>query len=140
MARGAQVMRSHRRRRASGAHAPRRIVRSPLSSAAVPVVIAAALLAAGPAYATDFLVGTDAQLRSAITSAGNGDRIIFSNNITLAADLPAVQTNVTIIGNNNTLSGNNQFRGLFMGAWTPGTAAQVAVTAAMQDLVIATAQ
>jgi hypothetical protein len=140
MARGAQVMRSHRRRRASGAHARRRILRTLLSSAALAGVIAAALLAAGPAYATDFVVGTDAQLRSAITSAGNGDRIIFSNNITLIADLPAVQTNVTIIGNNNTLSGNSQFRGLFIGAWTPGTATQVAVTVAVQDLVIANAK
>ena len=133
-------MRSHCRRRASGAHARRRILRTLLSSAALAGVIAAALLAAGPAYATDFVVGTDAQLRSAITSAGNGDRIIFSNNITLIADLPAVQTNVTIIGNNNTLSGNNQFRGLFIGAWTPGTATQVAVTVAIQDLVIANAK
>ena len=132
-------MRSHRRRRASGAQARRRILRTLLSSAALAGVIAAALLAAGPAYATDFVVGTDAQLRSAITSAGNGDRIIFSNNITLTADLPAVQTNVTIIGNNNTLSGNNQFRGLFIGAWTPSTATQVAVTVAIQDLVIANA-
>src|SRR6266446_207854 len=69
MARGAQVMRSHRRGRAAGAHARRRIVRSPLSSAALAGVIAAALLAAGPAYATDFVVGTDAQLRSAVTVA-----------------------------------------------------------------------
>jgi hypothetical protein len=133
-------MRSHRRGRASGAQARRRIVRSPLSRAALAGVIAAAMLAAGPASATDFVVGTDAQLRSAITSAGNGDRIIFSNNITLTADLPAVQTNVTIIGNNNTLSGNNQFRGLFIGAWTPGTATHVAVTVAIQDLVIANAK
>jgi hypothetical protein len=46
---------------------------------------ALALLAAGPAWATDFVVGTDAQLRAALdptTGAQNGDRIIFSNNIT----------------------------------------------------------
>jgi hypothetical protein len=132
-------MLSPRRGGASGAQVRKRIVRATLSSATLAGAIAGALLA-GPAYATDFLVGTDAQLRSAITSTGNGDRIIFSNNITLVADLPAVQTNVTIIGNNNTLSGNNQFRGLFIGAWTPGTATQVAVTVAIQDLVIANAK
>src|SRR5258708_6832632 len=101
---------------------------------------AAAALLAGSAYATDFLVGTDAQLRSAITSAANSDRIIFTNSITLAADLPAVQTNVTILGNNNTLDGANQFRGLFIGAWTPGTATQVQVTVGIQDLAIANAK
>jgi autotransporter-associated beta strand protein len=47
---------------------------------------------------------------------------------------------VTIEGNNNTLSGNNQFRGLFVGAWTPGTATQVAVTVSIQDLTIAGAK
>src|SRR5258708_513613 len=101
---------------------------------------AAAALLAGPAHPTDFPVGTDAQLRSAITSAANSDRIIFTNSITLAADLPAVQTNVTILGNNNTLDGANQFRGLFIGAWTPGTATQVQVTVGIQDLAIANAK
>jgi hypothetical protein len=38
---------------------------------------AAAALLADPAYATDFLVGTEAQLRSAITSAANGDSNIL---------------------------------------------------------------
>src|SRR5258708_17555111 len=101
---------------------------------------AAAALLAGSAYATDFLVGTDAQLRSAITSAANGDRIIFTNSITLTGDLPAVQTNVTILGNNNTLSGNNQFRGLFIRAWAPGTATQRQVTLGIPDLAIAKSQ
>jgi hypothetical protein len=132
-------MLSHREGCASGAQARGRIVRALLSSVALAGVIAALPLA-GPAYGTDFLVGTDAQLRSAIPSAGNSDRIIFTNSITLTADLPAVQTNVTIIGNSNTLSGNNQFRGLFIGAWTPGTATQVAVTVGIQDLAIANAK
>ena len=48
------------------------------------------------ALAADFSVANDAQLRSAITTAGNGDTITFTGNITLAADLPAVQRNVTI--------------------------------------------
>jgi hypothetical protein len=90
--------------------------RALLSSTALAGALATALLV-DPAAAADFNVNSDASLRAAITSAGNGDRIIFNNNITLAGDLPAVQTNVTFIGNNNTLSGNNQFRGLFIGAW-----------------------
>jgi len=90
----------------------------------------------GPAWAANFDVATDAQLRSAITTAANGDTITFTANITLAADLPAVQKNVTILGNGNTLSGANQFRGLFVGAWTPGTGTQVAVTVGIQDLTI----
>jgi hypothetical protein len=87
-----------------------------------------------PAWATDFNVNSDATLRSAITSAGSGDRIVFTGNVTLAADLPAVQTNVTIVGNGNSLSGNNQFRGLFIGAFSGAT--QVPVTVAVQDLTI----
>jgi autotransporter-associated beta strand protein len=98
----------------------------------------AALLAgtclSSPAWATDFNVNSDATLRAAITSAGSGDRIVFTGNITLAADLPAVQSNVTIVGNGNSLSGNNQFRGLFIGAFSGAT--QVPVTVAVQDLTI----
>jgi autotransporter-associated beta strand protein len=106
-------------------------------TALVGALVAVAMLP-GSALATDFTVGTDAQLRSAITSAGNGDHIIFSNNITLTADLPAVQTNVTIVGNNNTLSGNNAFRGLFIGAFSGST--QVPVTVAINDLNITNAK
>ena len=109
-----------------------------LCATALAGTVALALVAAGPAWATDFVVGTDAQLRSAITSAANGDRIIFSTNITLTADLPAVQKNVTIEGNNNTLSGNNQFRGLFVGAFSGSS--QVPVTVAIQDLTITNAK
>ena len=50
--------------------------------------------------------------------------------------MPAVQTNVSIIGNGFSLSGNNQFRGLFIGAWQPGTATQVPVTVAINGLNI----
>jgi autotransporter-associated beta strand protein len=120
------------------ATARRPLRRALLSSTVFAAVITIA--AAGPACATDFNVNDDASLRSAITSANNGDRIIFTNSITLTADLPAVQTNVTIIGNNNTLSGNNQFRGLFIGAWVQSTATQVAVTVGIQDLAIANAR
>ena len=100
----------------------------------------AALLLAGtclssPAWATDIPVTDDASLRSAITTAASGDRIVFQNSITLAADLPPVQTNVTIDGNGNSLSGNNQFRGLLVGAFSGSTQVPVAVT--VQNLAIA---
>ncbi|MPZ30876.1 MAG: autotransporter domain-containing protein [Rhodospirillales bacterium] len=95
---------------------------------------AMAPLLAEPAGAADFVVATEAQLRSAITSAGTGDTISFAANVTLTADLPAVQANVTIVGNNNTLSGNNQFRGLFVGAFSGST--QVPVSVSIQDLAI----
>jgi autotransporter-associated beta strand protein len=87
-------------------------------------------------WAANFDVANEGQLRSAITSAASGDTITFTANITLSADLPAVQKNVTINGNGNTLSGNNQFRGLLVGAWNPSTGAAVAVSVAIQDLTI----
>lgn len=96
------------------------------------------LLAAALAHATDLAVGNDAQLRSAITNAGNGDRIIFTGNITLTTDLPAVQKNVTLLGSNFTLSGDNRFRGLFIGAFSGST--RVPVTVAIQDLAITNAK
>lgn len=68
---------------------------------------ASALLIGAPAWAADFPVGNESQLRSAITGANAGDTITFTSSITLTADLPAVQKSVTIIGAGNTLSGNN---------------------------------
>jgi hypothetical protein len=104
--------------------------------------LGAALVFATPALATNFDVASDASLRSAITSANDGDTITFTGDITLTGDLPAVQHDVTVIGQDHSLSGNNQFRGFFVGKWTPGTATQVPVTVAIQDLTIqdATAQ
>jgi len=71
-----------------------------------------------PAWAADINVANEAQLRTAILNANNGDRIIFTNNITLTGpgggDLPAIQKNITIVGNENTLSGGGAFRGLFV--------------------------
>jgi autotransporter-associated beta strand protein len=95
-----------------------------------------ASLIGGAARAADIQVANESQLRNAITSANPGDSISFAANITLTADLPAVQKSVTINGNGNTLSGNNQFRGLFVGSYNPSTGAPVAVTVAIQDLTI----
>ncbi len=87
---------------------------------------------AAPASAADFTVSTNADsgpgsLRQAITdsnAAGGTNTITLEAGlatITLAGDLPAVQANVTILGNNNTLDGGSTFRGFFVGAWTAGT-------------------
>lgn len=73
---------------------------------------------AGPAYGANFNVASDAELRSAISSAANGDTITFTANITLGSDLPNVTTNVTFVGGNHTLSGNDQYRGLFVQSGT----------------------
>jgi autotransporter-associated beta strand protein len=78
------------------------------------LVAAGALAAALPARAANFNVASDAQLRSAIASAANGDTITFTANITLSSNLPQVQRHLVIDGGNFTLSGNNQYRGLIV--------------------------
>jgi autotransporter-associated beta strand protein len=78
----------------------------------IALVAAGALATAGPAGAANFNVANDAQLRSAIASAANGDTITFTANITLSSNLPQVQRHLVIDGGNFTLSGNNQYRGL----------------------------
>jgi hypothetical protein len=78
-----------------------------------------------PAWATDFNVSTEQQLRAALnptTGAQNGDRIVFQANITLTADLPVVQNSITIAGGNNALSGANTFRGLLIFSGTVSVA------------------
>ncbi|MCE9530945.1 MAG: hypothetical protein K8T89_07455, partial [Planctomycetes bacterium] len=108
----------------------RRSIRSLLATGCV-------LAGVSPAVSADLPVGTDAQLRNAIVSATSGDTITFTNNIILTTgDLPLVQRNVTIRGQNFTLSGNNQFRGLFVAAFTPGTDTMIPVTVGIQDLTI----
>ncbi|MGO1076500.1 autotransporter domain-containing protein [Inquilinus sp. CA228] len=73
---------------------------------------------AGPAFAANFNVANDGQLRSAISSAGNGDTITFIGNITLGSNLPTVTKNVTVNGGLFTLSGDNKYRGLFVQSGT----------------------
>ncbi|CAN7688921.1 autotransporter domain-containing protein [Mesorhizobium sp. LjRoot246] len=80
---------------------------------------AGTLSVAFPARAADVEVSNESQLRDAINNAQDGDLIIFTANITLSANLPTVQRNVTIAGANEfTLSGNNQYRGLFVQSGT----------------------
>jgi autotransporter-associated beta strand protein len=82
------------------------------------LVLGLAIGVSWPARAANFNVGTDAQLRSAIGSAGNGDTITFTGNITLGSNLPTVTKNVTVNGGLFTLSGDNKYRGLFVQSGT----------------------
>ncbi|MBZ9967805.1 autotransporter outer membrane beta-barrel domain-containing protein [Mesorhizobium sp. BR1-1-2] len=79
-------------------------------------------MATSSAFAADYLVGNEAELRSALATQANGDTIILSNDITLTAggggNLPEVHSDVTISGGGHTLSGGGDYRGLFV---TSGT-------------------
>jgi len=61
-----------------------------------------------------FTINNESDLRSAIGSAVAGDTIQFAANVTLTSELPATQTNLTIDGAGFTLSGNQNFRLLFV--------------------------
>jgi hypothetical protein len=72
-------------------------------------------------------------------NSGTANVINITHNITLSADLPAIQKAVTINGSNGsggtyTLSGANTYRCFFIGAWTAGTSTQVAVSATIENL------
>jgi hypothetical protein len=81
-------------------------------------------------------VSDDSTLRAALASAASGDTIIFDAGITLAAELPNVAVSITIDGNGHSLSGNNQFRGLFIGV---PTFSPPAISVAIQNLTITNA-
>ena len=67
-----------------------------------------------PADAADHPVNSESDLRTAISSAADGDTITFNVDVTLTQDLPAIQTNVTILGNNRFLDCAGTFRGFFV--------------------------
>jgi fibronectin-binding autotransporter adhesin len=84
---------------------------TPVSRTALALFIAVGVSSLSPrAHAANFNVGTDAQLRNAISTAANGDTITFTANITLATPLPNLQRSVQINGANFTLSGDNHTR------------------------------
>jgi uncharacterized repeat protein (TIGR01451 family) len=86
------------------------------------------------ADATNYPVNSEADLRTAIASVVDGDTITFNVDIALTQDLPAVQKNVTIFGNNRILDGASKYRGFFVVRFASGLNAPVAVT--IQDLAI----
>src|SRR4051794_35871638 len=82
---------------------------------------------------TTTTVVTEAQLRSAISSAAAGDTIVLAADITLTDDLPAIAADLTLNGGGHTVSGNNQFRGLLVGNLSSGP---VPVSVTLQNLSI----
>ncbi|HSC12596.1 MAG TPA: hypothetical protein VLC97_16605 [Rhodanobacteraceae bacterium] len=86
------------------------------------------------ADAGDHAVSSEADLRTAIASAVDGDTITFNADVTLTQDLPAIQTNVAILGNNKVLDGANTYRGFFVIRFNGSLNAPVALT--IQDLTI----
>ena len=67
------------------------------------------------ADAADHPVNSESDLRNAITSAVDGDTITFNVDVTLTQDLPAIETNVTILGNNKILDGAEHEPGILRG-------------------------
>ncbi len=91
--------------------------RSAISLLARPVAhfisaLALTLIAPGVA-AAQTQVANETDLRAALTNPAVTS-IVFTDNITLTADLPSISKDLTIDGNGKFLSGNNQFRGLFV--------------------------
>src|SRR5258708_1449605 len=78
--------------------------------------IAVAILRPCQARAQVVDVSDTAQLAQAINSvnAGTATDINITTHITLNGNLPVITGNATIIGNGNTISGNNQFRVFFV--------------------------
>ena len=128
-----------------------RIDRSKIAGRLAAALLACTCLSPLPAWAVDFIVSNNADsgvgsLRQAIidlnTTGGASNNIIVNSGvgtITLTSgDLQTVARNVTVVGNNNTLSGNNQFRGLFIGGFSGTT--QTAVSASISNLSITNAR
>jgi fibronectin-binding autotransporter adhesin len=78
--------------------------------------IAVAILRPCQAHAQVVDVSDTAELAQAINSvnAGTATGINITAPITLSGNLPVITGNATIIGNGNTISGNNQFRVFFV--------------------------
>jgi outer membrane autotransporter protein len=73
---------------------------------------------ASPVEANDLYITSEAELRAALAGGENGDSIIFSSNITLTDNLPTLTRDVIFYGQGHVLSGNNQYRGLFIQSGT----------------------
>src|SRR5262249_37293695 len=94
-------------------------------------------LAPTPSLAANCNAGDTTSFSNCIT-APTTSSITLTSNITLSADLPAVQTNITINGAGHSLDGASTFRGLFLGAFSGSS--QVPVTVTIQDLTIQNAK
>jgi autotransporter-associated beta strand protein len=83
---------------------------TPASRLALSTLVAVGVLLPLQAHAANFNVGTEAQLRNAISTAANGDTITFTADIALTSPLPNLQRSIMINGANFTLSGSNHSR------------------------------
>lgn len=92
-------------------------------------VATGALLSAASVHAGTIQVDSDSSLRRAIQNAALGEVITLTRDITLGSNLPLITKSLTIVGGGFTLSGANQFRGLFVSAGA----------VVIEDLVIANA-
>src|SRR4249920_1192395 len=108
--------------------------RQSLAVVAPALALAMILALSARAGAADHPVNSESDLRTAITSAVDGDTITFNVDVTLTQDLPAIQTNVTILGNNRILDGASTYRGFFVVKFVNLMNAPIAVT--IQDLTI----
>src|SRR5215471_6387992 len=91
----------------------------------------------GLASAQTIHVGSEAALRTAVTTAPPGSTIVLDTNVTLTANLPSVSSSLTIDGSGHTLSGANQFRGLFVAGIDPLSLGPVPINVSVQNLTIA---
>src|SRR5205814_9144091 len=72
--------------------------------------------------------------RSSDLTAVSGDSIVFTNDIALTTgDLPNVGVDLTINGAGHSLSGNNQYRGLFIAAFGVLAPTPAPITVNIQD-------
>jgi len=70
------------------------------------------------AHAANFNVSTDGELRNAISNASGNDTITFTADVTLADSLPLINKDITILGNNHTVDGDNSHRIFFVESGT----------------------
>jgi hypothetical protein len=109
-----------------------------LTRVARPLAFAVLLGLSVRAEAVDHPVNSELDLRTAIATAVDGDTITFHVDVTLTQDLPAIQTDVTILGNNRFLDGASTYRGFFVVKFVALMNAAVAVT--IEDLTIQNAR
>ncbi len=117
------------------------------------VVLVTSIASTSPARAATYTVTTNADsgagsLRASIISVDSSpsppDIINLDpglGTITLASDLPALTTSVTINGNSNTIDGASAYRGLFVyGLGADGSGSGPAIAVAINDLTIQNAE
>ncbi|GAU85522.1 chaperone protein DnaJ [Bosea sp. BIWAKO-01] len=100
------------------AASPKRTPHGRLRRQALFLTCTALVAAPLSAWAVTFNANDAASLQAAIAAVNSGaaDTINITGNITLTSELPPITAAVTINGNGNTVSGNNQYRVLFVAA------------------------